>query len=125
MATADQTVGAVLDATNKRYLVEHTEGTIENGSWWADRYSDGWVEQGGKIGDPEAQIPTKTEIVFPVPFSDIPNLSFGGIGKEDINTNECGFDKDSLTETGFVYIGTQGFPGPYNGFHWEAKGYAA
>lgn len=47
MATAEQTVGAVLDATNKRYLVEHTEGTVENGTWWCNRYSDGWVEQGG------------------------------------------------------------------------------
>ena len=125
MATAEQTVSAVLNAIGKRYLVEHTEGTIKNGSWWADRYSDGWVEQGGKIGDPDVQIPTKIEIVFPVPFSDIPNLSFGGIGKEDTSTYENGFDKDSLTETGFVYIGLQIVHSPYNGFHWEAKGFAA
>lgn len=45
MATADQTVGAVLDAVGKRYLVEHTEA--EDGSWWADRYSDGFVVQSG------------------------------------------------------------------------------
>lgn len=47
MATADQTVGAVLDATNKRYLVEHQEA--EDGSWWYDLYSDGYIVQGGTL----------------------------------------------------------------------------
>ena len=45
MATAEQTVEAVLDATNKRYLVEH--GEAEDGSWAFDRYSDGFVVQHG------------------------------------------------------------------------------
>ena len=45
MATADQTVSAVLEGTNKRYLVEH--GEAEDGSWAFDRYSDGFVVQHG------------------------------------------------------------------------------
>ena len=41
MATADQTVRAVLENTNKRYLVEHDEA--EDGSWSFDRFSDGFI----------------------------------------------------------------------------------
>lgn len=47
MATAEQTVSAVLGATNKRYLVEHKEA--EDGSWWYDLYSDGYTVQGGHL----------------------------------------------------------------------------
>ncbi|MDM8227749.1 hypothetical protein [Parasutterella secunda] len=47
MATAEQTVGAVLDATNKRYLVEHWES--DDNLTWYDKYNDGWVEQYGII----------------------------------------------------------------------------
>lgn len=36
---------AVLDAVGKRYLVEHQEA--EDGSWWYDLYSDGYLKQGG------------------------------------------------------------------------------
>ena len=43
---ANPVVKAVLDNIGRRYLVEHGEGTIENGSYWYDRYSDGWVVQG-------------------------------------------------------------------------------
>jgi hypothetical protein len=48
-------VSAVLNAVGKRYLVEHQEA--DDGSWWYDRYSDGWVVQGGiepfKSGNPQ------------------------------------------------------------------------
>ena len=45
MATAEQTVSAVLDATNKRYVVE--TGSSEDGSSHFTLYSDGWLEQSG------------------------------------------------------------------------------
>lgn len=65
MATAEQTVEAVLDATNKRYLVEHQEA--EDGSWWYDLYSDGYLKQGGVtkgLNADEAMI-----ITFPKQFA--------------------------------------------------------
>lgn len=47
MATAEQTVGAVLDATNKRYVVE--TGSSEDGNSHFTLYSDGWLEQAGVV----------------------------------------------------------------------------
>ena len=60
-ASASPIIKAVLDNLGRRYLVEHQEA--EDGSWWADRYSDGWVRQ--------AVIITKTnpEITFPIAFA--------------------------------------------------------
>lgn len=65
MATAEQTVSAVLESTNKRYLVEHAEA--EDGSWWYDLYSDGYLKQGGvtKALNPDEGI----TITFPKQFS--------------------------------------------------------
>lgn len=51
MATAEQTVSAVLDATNKRYLVEHQEYSLDEGKAWFDRYSDGYVVQSGIVNE--------------------------------------------------------------------------
>lgn len=55
MATADQTVKAVLDATNKRYLVEHWEN--DGDTLWYDLYSDGWLVQGGLLTYGELTLP--------------------------------------------------------------------
>ena len=47
MATAEQTVSAVLESTNKRYVVETWQsGDGKNGY---TKYSDGWIEQYGAI----------------------------------------------------------------------------
>lgn len=43
MATADQTVSAVLEATNKAYIVE--QGDSADGSSHYRRWSDGTIEQ--------------------------------------------------------------------------------
>lgn len=45
MATADQTVSAVLEATNKAYIVE--QGDSADGSSHYRRWSDGTIEQWG------------------------------------------------------------------------------
>lgn len=49
MAMAEQTVSAVLESTNKRYLVEHQEYSLDEGKAWYDRYSDGYVVQCGIV----------------------------------------------------------------------------
>lgn len=48
-------VSAVLGAIGKRYLVEHEEA--DDGSWWYDLYSDGWLVQGGLLGYEELTLP--------------------------------------------------------------------
>ena len=48
-------VSAVLSAVGKRYLVEHDEA--EDGSWWYDLYSDGWLVQGGLLKAGELTLP--------------------------------------------------------------------
>lgn len=47
MATAEQTVSAVLEATNKRYVIEVWKS--EDGKNGYTKYSDGWIEQYGVI----------------------------------------------------------------------------
>lgn len=53
MATAEQTVGAVLDATNKRYVVETYK--TDNGLGGYTLYSDGFCEQWGVYFFPQPQ----------------------------------------------------------------------
>ena len=126
MATAEQTVGAVLDATNKRYLVEHTEGTNDNGTWWADRYSDGWVEQGGKASPDDSRV--ITNVVFPIPFRDKDYYrNFVGGNRTGTNPFNDAYLHATMEETeqGFKardYMTTDG-TGLY--IIWEAKGFAA
>ena len=65
MATSDQTVGAVLDATNKRYVVE--TGSSEDGSSHFTLYSDGWLEQSGYV---TSNLSSFTTIPLMKPYSD-------------------------------------------------------
>lgn len=69
MATADQTVSAVLEATNKAYIVE-TNKVVEDDGWthWYRRWSNGLIEQWGC--NPNQGPEGKITITFPVPFSD-------------------------------------------------------
>ena len=121
MATAEQTVSAVLESTNKRYVVE--TGQTENG--WFTRYSDGWVEQGGKIGDGNTPTPDTNTISFPVEFTELPTILIGGTGYKGTQTYEGGIDADSVSTTGFTYFGIASGPYLTNAFNWEAKGFAA
>lgn len=64
MATAEQTVSAVLESTNKRYVVE--TGTSEEGTIRYTRFSDGYIFIEGNIPITGNGI---TEIPFPIAFS--------------------------------------------------------
>lgn len=103
------TAGGVQIAT----LVAVQYPTSENNYTWARKYSDGWVEQGGKTSQ------TTSETVV-LPF-------------EMANTNYCVqltcVDKDpgdqnwtcsAKTTTDFVYKNTESFAA-----NWEVKGMAA
>lgn len=121
MATAEQTVSAVLESTNKRYVVE--TGNNENG--WFTRYSDGWVEQGGNLGYGNMSTPDTNTISFPVAFTEIPTILIGGMGYKGIQTYEGGIDAESVSTTGFTYFGIANGQYHTNTFNWEAKGFAA
>ena len=65
MATAEQTESAVLEATNKAYIVE--TGDSEDGLSHYRRWSDGTIEQWGVTPKASSE---PTTITFPVAFSD-------------------------------------------------------
>lgn len=100
MATAEQTVGAVLDAIGKRYVVE--TGQTENG--WFTRYSDGWIEQGGTLNLGTGYQRNKS-LPFPIEFtttdfSIVFSGSSSGANTVDLGTNNIG----SRKTTGVTYV---------------------
>ena len=94
MATADQTVSAVLEATNKAYIVE--TGDSSDGLSHYRRWSDGTIEQWGITGNKSSG---KMTIVFLIEFSDTsysfvafpneqyPRGNWAGWGTEDKTTS--------------------------------------
>lgn len=100
MATANQTVSAVLEATNKRYVVE--TGNNENG--WFTRYSDGWIEQGGTL-NLNTGYQRRQSLTFPIEFtttdfSIVFSGSNSGANTVDLGTNNIG----SRSTTGVTYV---------------------
>ena len=123
---ADPVVKAVLDNIGRRYLVEHGEGTIENGSYWYDRYSDGWVVQGGTFGDGETKVPNTNEITFPIAFRDLGfSLTLGSAGSPATNTYVSGMQYQGKTTTSFKHVGLSSASAQNNRSDWIAQGYAA
>ena len=115
MATADQIVSAVLEATNKAYIVE--QGQDESGNWFR-RFSNGWVEQGGYL----ARNNSPVNVVFPVAFSGTDySVVFGGTSTRSLFATAAVAAAANLQPTSMdVYIGSH-----LNGCFWEAKGFAA
>ena len=68
--SADPVVSAVLGAVGKRYLVESWKA--DDGRSWFNRYSDGFIEQGGRVVTAAANL---FDITFPMAFSST-NYSF-------------------------------------------------
>lgn len=121
MATAEQTVSAVLDSTNKRYVVE--TGQTENG--WFTRYSDGWVEQGGSLATYDTALPTATVVTFPIEFRDsMYTLSLAGYGGPWSGSWDKGIARETKKTTGFTYTGPGSGASPGNNADWRAEGYA-
>lgn len=121
MATAEQTVIAVLNATNKRYPVEIVE--TEDGLSGYIRYSDGWLEQYGKITKGDSTFP----ITFLVEFRDIYytfNLSY-----MNNNSGEWGSwahrERTNTRKTTGVTVYTNSDAANGIAGCWEAKGYGS
>lgn len=108
--SADPVVSAVLNAVGKRYLVESWKA--DDGRSWFNRYSDGFIEQGG-------QTSTNGDVTFPVQFESIV-LSVdrtNNWGRAATAANELGTSISSITLTG---ISMQGVSGKT---YWRAEGY--
>ncbi len=106
-------------------MVEHGEGSDENGSYWYDRYSDGWLVQGGRFGYGTVAIPPQSTVTFPIEFAELPTILMGGGGFRDVQTYEGGIVPESISTTGFSHLGTSGANSmERNSFNWEAKGFA-
>lgn len=83
MATAEQIVGAVLDATNKRYVVE--TGTSEDGTIRYTRFSDGYIFMEGNVPITGNGV---TDLTFP--------LAFTGIKYSFVSTSEASGSSTSI-----------------------------
>lgn len=106
-----------LPRKHKRTLIQAVNNT--DGTWY-NLYSDGWVEQGGKLSG--------RETTFPIEFSIVPTLVFGVYSGASTNTPQNVYSE--ITTTGFtgwrtrVNAGWDSGAEDWNGY-WQASGYAA
>ena len=94
MATAEQTVSAVLDATNKRYVVE--TGTSEDGTIRYTRFSDGYIFMEGNVPITGNGI---VNLAFPIAFTN-KNYSVVALSEsEGSSTSVIGIKNDNRYKT--------------------------
>lgn len=84
MATANANVKKALNRLNQK--ISSVGGVIDswsdgNGNWWR-KYSDGWLEQGGRLSSNGSPI----SLVFNAPFSTTV-YSVGGFAERESNFN--------------------------------------
>ena len=117
MATAEQTVSAVLEATNKAYIVE--TGDSEDGLSHYRRWSDGTIEQWGVI---LVWINTNTEfrVDLPIEFSNT-NYTANITGTIIEAWGWTGSINKETTGFGVYIFGNQNSDG-VQGFSWQAIG---
>lgn len=122
MATAEQTVSAVLDALGKRYVVE----CGKSGDAWYERYSDGFIRQGGIYTAPEYDRRILATIQFPIPFTQKACVVITGFDLDDepvlnleISTTCVRTRLENFDAKVYGWTDTDT---PY-GFNWVAEGY--
>jgi hypothetical protein len=111
-------------SSNPKYLgaIEVTYGLPEkiflietyisdDGNSWYRKYSDGWIEQGGKAL-------SGNTYVFPIPFTSVPTFTHGEYNDGESNSHAVGFCQ--LTTSGFTL---QRYTGGNIEMHWRACGY--
>jgi len=91
----------------------------DDGSSWYKIWSDGWIEQGGYLYG--ISLNTTSTHNFLVPFNFTPTILFGGRGYKGTGSYEGGFN--TVTLTGFTYIGINASKATINDFSWYACGY--
>ena len=113
MATAEQMVSAVLEQTNKRYVVE--TGTSEDGTIRYTRYSDGYIFMEGNVPITGNGI---VNLTFPIAFSGT-NYSFVSTSEgTGSSTSVLGTKVDNRykTEQGIRVVITYNNGGSENGY---------
>jgi hypothetical protein len=96
-------------------VIEFQAPTADNNYTWYRKYADGWVEQGGRT------MTQSQTITFPIPFSHVPNMTWG------FCTTRSGASYDgeiffrSITATQFV-SGSRLSDAVSPGFMWRAEG---
>lgn len=118
-----QNVLPEVDGSNKnlgRILVAEQVPTVENGQQWYKLYSDGWVEQGGRLNS------TATSGTFTLPVQ-MANSNYSVVAQDSINTDastdtagvaECIYLSD-YTNVSFRFSNVSG-----RNSNWLLNGYA-
>lgn len=108
---------AVLDALGVSYVVE--QGQDENGTWY-QRFSNGWVEQGGLV-EYVSDNPIQN-VVFSIAFnSSAYSVTIGGVSKaKGFGTASLATAEDMTTTGMNIHVGSH-----LTNAIWEAKGFAA
>ena len=124
-ASASPIVKAVLDNVGRRYLVEHTEA--DDGSWWADRYSDGWVELNMTVYSPNPTRDYTQFVTFPIEFRDTKYSCLVQCFKDDDDANSRTATSDLFgRKTNGAYCGWFcQWESPITGMIIQVQGYAA
>lgn len=93
-------------------------------TFWYRKYSDGFIEQGGKVTRTFSTDST-WDFTFPFPFTSAPLLitaTFIAPRSSDSSGSEVGIKKDTVSATGVTFI-QDGYAANKTGYMWEAKGY--
>lgn len=118
-----QNIVPEIDGSNKnlgRILVAEQIPTVENGQQWYKLYSDGWVEQGGRLNS------TATSGTFTLPVQ-MANSNYSVVAQDSINTDastdtagvaECIYLSD-YTNVSFRFSNVSG-----RNSNWLLNGYA-
>ena len=91
---------------------------------WYRKYSDGFIEQGGKVFQ-DFVTDSTWNFTFPIPFTSAPLFiaaTFIAPRSRDSDGSEVGIKKDTVTATGLTFI-QDGYNYNKTGYIWEAKGY--
>ena len=111
MATAEQTVSAVLESTNKRYVVEC--GESEDGSAFWRIWNDGLKEYEHRFTNQLIPASGKISITFPFEFSDTKYNFYYGVSRDlNVTISSVKDVTDSRSTTGtevlIVYVSNSG-----------------
>lgn len=121
MTTAEQTVSAVLEQTNKRYVIE--TGSSEDGNSHFTLYSDGWLEQSGSVTSGFSGLLT---VQMPKPFKDKKYVV--NINREDALVDSGGLSGETATNYGdkteSSFSITLYSPDTVGAVSWVAEGYS-
>ena len=100
--------------------MEHGEGSDENGSYWYDRHSDGWIEQGGYV---PVGIGKKITVTLPIEMQNKKyTLTISTAVNGDVGNYETGYS--NKTTTSFVlYMAFAAVA--QNSASWVVQGFSA